>query len=111
MDLLVQNIKQDDLRFFQELADKLGVSLEVLPAHTPCDHLEVFVNTPADGDTTALEHTAQEPDGYRESSRVCNSYYNPLNTHQRDHRTHTECEQERTHRYKENRNSTSEPFL
>ncbi|WP_120945912.1 MULTISPECIES: hypothetical protein [Helicobacter] len=124
MDLLIQNIKQDDLGSFQELAARLGVSLEVLPAHTPHDHdhvevldahapdhLEIFANTPADGDCASLENAGEEPGSYRRSSRVCNSYYNPLNTHQRDHRAHDECERERTHRYKKDHSNPSEPFF
>ncbi|WP_121021775.1 hypothetical protein [Helicobacter vulpis] len=119
MDLLIRNIKQDDLGSFQELATRLGVSLEVLPVHAPGDHthaprnhLEVFASTPTDGATIALlEGSQQEPSAYGQPPRVCNSYYNPLNTHQRDHRAHDECERERTHRYKRDHNGTSEPFL
>ncbi|WP_104751232.1 hypothetical protein [Helicobacter salomonis] len=117
MDILIQNIKQEDLKAFQELAERLEGSLEVLVAHTPCDHLEVFANTPTDGATPVPQEGAKlESSGHhRQPSRMCNSHYDPLNTHQRDHRTHNEHGHEhgRTHRHKKGQghDGTSEPFL
>ncbi|WP_104749451.1 hypothetical protein [Helicobacter cynogastricus] len=109
MDVLVQNIKQENLSALLELANKLGFSVEVFEPK-PSD-LEIFACTPADGATMALKEKECRHEPRPHNSRICNSYYNPLNTHRRDHKHHTENAHNRHHRDHGGHNGPSEPFL
>ncbi len=113
MDALVQNIKQENLSELLELAKKLGFSVEVFEPR-PSD-LEIFANTPADGATTTLQEQGCGCESKPHNSRVCNSYYNPLNTHRRDHKRHASNAHNR-HHHRDHRDhgghsDHSEPFL
>ncbi len=99
MDLLVQNLKQEQVLAFQELAHSLGVDVVVLPPKNKrtgkvsssllIDSLSkepVEVNMSRSKSSTPLTHLhKKEAISYYRQSYLCNSYHNPLNTHKKDH--------------------------
>lgn len=122
MDLLVQNLKQEEVQAFQELAVSLGVSVVVVPENTKTgkiskalvmdslsqEPIDINLDIPTDG--AHLTHlTKKEPGGYYRLGSPCNSYHNPLNTHKRDHCDPTSEKGSSRHPSKSGRRDTEDP--